>query len=140
MDPASRNLKLHVEITIMKTKQSPKITSASWGEVRVENENKPFKDVKLYPGGCREWNWNETGTHHSPGIQPADIEELLKNDANIIILSKGFNERLQTGNEAKSFLSDRKIKFYILETEKAVEKYNELAKTEAPGALIHSTC
>ena len=30
------------------------------------------KDFKLYPGGGREWDWNETGTRHVPGIQPGD--------------------------------------------------------------------
>jgi hypothetical protein len=36
------------------------------------------KDFKLYPGGGREWDWTETNTGHVPGIQPADVEELLE--------------------------------------------------------------
>jgi hypothetical protein len=34
------------------------------------------KDFKPYPGGGRQWDWDETGTRHSSGSQPADLEEL----------------------------------------------------------------
>jgi len=37
------------------------------------------KDFKLYPGGGREWDWRETNTEHVPGIQHADVQELLEN-------------------------------------------------------------
>ncbi len=48
--------------------RSPKITHLSWGRLEVEGQDGPFKDAKLYPGGAREWDWNETGTSHEPGI------------------------------------------------------------------------
>ena len=119
--------------------QSPSVTSLKWGEVKTSDGN-TYKDVKLYPGGSREWDWNETGTRHSPGIQPADIQELLDNDAQILILSKGINERLQTTDETIKMLEQNDIPYHILQTEEAVKKYNELRKDQAVGALIHSTC
>jgi len=118
---------------------SPKINSISWGKLITEDQIK-YKDAKLYPGGSREWDWNETGTHHVPGIQPADVEELLEHGADIVILSKGFDERLQVCSETIDLLQNKGIDFYILQTEKAVEKYNELTENQAVGALIHSTC
>ncbi len=63
---------------------SPRITHMSWG--RLEVGGKSFKDAKLYPGGAREWDWRETGTHHMPGIQPADLAELLEHGAEIVVL------------------------------------------------------
>jgi hypothetical protein len=48
-----------------------------------------------WPGGCREWDWSETGTRHSPGIQPADAEELLDAGAMEVVLSQGMEERLE---------------------------------------------
>jgi hypothetical protein len=54
----------------------PRITHLSWGRIEVEG-GRTFKDAKLWPGGVREWDWNETGTRHRPGVQPADVEELL---------------------------------------------------------------
>ncbi len=54
---------------------SPHITHMSWG--RLEVAGKLFKDAKLYPGGSREWDWRETGTHHVPSIPP---EESTRNE------------------------------------------------------------
>ena len=59
-----------------RTPGSPGIKHLSWG--RLETEHGEFKDAKLFPGGAREWDWNETGTRHEPGVQPADVEELLE--------------------------------------------------------------
>ena len=44
----------------------------------VVDDRTSFRDAKLFPGGSRKWDWNETGTHHTPGIQPADVKELLE--------------------------------------------------------------
>lgn len=122
------------------TLKSPQVTQFSWGVTQVEGYDKPFKDVKLYPGGAREWNWDETGTRHSPGIQPADVEELLEHGAKIVVLSKGVQERLQTCPETLEMLEAKGIRVYVLQTEIAIERYNLLAQSEAVGALIHSTC
>ena len=56
--------------------RSPRITHISWGRMEVDGLG-TGKDFKLYPGGGRAWDWNETGTRHVPGIQPADVAELL---------------------------------------------------------------
>lgn len=120
-------------------KTSPKIKTVQWGKVITDNGIQ-YKDAKLFPGGSRNWDWTETGTHHKPGIQPADVEELLDHGAQSIVLSQGFHERLHVCEETKSLLNDKKIDFFILKTGKAVEKYNDLCDKEPVGALIHSTC
>ena len=119
---------------------SPKIKNISWGKVDVEGNDKTFKDVKLYPGGVREWDWNETGTSHSPGIKKEDIDELLEHGSEIIILSRGKLKRLKTTTELKNYLEKNNIEYYILQTDKAVKKYNQLVHEKKVGALIHSTC
>jgi len=118
---------------------SPKINSISWGKLITEDGN-TYKDAKLFPGGAREWDWNETGTHHVPGIQPADVEELLKQGSEVVVLSRGFHERLQVCKTTIQLLEKKGIDFHILQTQKATEKYNQLLKEHAVGALIHSTC
>lgn len=123
----------------MKTDQiSPKIESLSWGKLKTSNH--VYKDAKLFPGGSRTWDWGETGTHHIPGIQPADVQELLDHGAEVIVLSRGINERLQTCDETKTLLEEQDCQYFILQSEKAVEKYNSLCTSEPVGALIHSTC
>lgn len=123
-------------------KQSPRINEISWGKVRVEanGEDVSYKDVKLWPGGSRAWDWNETGTSHNPGIQPADVEELVDHGARAVVLSRGMNQRLKVKPETLEWLQERDIAAHVLETKQAVARYNELAEDIPVGALIHSTC
>jgi len=124
----------------METNTSPKIETCTWGTVEVEGEGS-FKDSKLYPGGARGWDWNETGTSHQPGIQPADVRELIDNGAEVVVLSRGKNRRLQVMDETIDRLEEEGVEVDVLETDRAVERYNELADAgRAVGALIHSTC
>jgi hypothetical protein len=119
---------------------SPSITSIEWGRIEVAGGLGPFKDAKLFPGGAREWDWRETGTRHSPGIQPADVQELLENGATRVVLGLGVWERLGVCAETRQLLEERDVRVEALQTSRAVERYNELAETEPVGALIHSTC
>jgi len=99
------------------------------------------KDFKLWPGGGRPWDWTETDTHHIPGIQPADMDELIEYGAEEIVLSKGMLLALQTCPESTALLESRNIKFHIAETKKAAEIYNRLLEDGAAvGGFFHSTC
>ena len=124
----------------MMPKSSPHITRFSWGQIEIEGLDKAFKDAKIYPGGAREWDWNETGTHHEPGIQPTDVQELLEKGANVVVLSKGVYERLQVCPETLQLLNNNKVIFHVLQTEKAVTLYNQLCGNKSVGGLFHSTC
>ena len=120
------------------TTYSPRITHLSWG--RLETEDGAFKDARLFPGGTEEWDWNETGTTHDPGIQPADVERLLERGATVIVLSRGFHERLGIAPETRVMLEKKEIPAHIAQTEEAANLYDKLRDTEKVGALIHSTC
>ena len=118
---------------------SPRIAHISWG--RLEDEgNSPFKDAKVCPGGARAWDWRETGTRHSPGIQPGDVQELIDRGAEAVVLSKGIWERLQVCPETLKSLADSDIAVEVLQTEEAVKRFNELRKSMPVGGLFHSTC
>ncbi len=117
---------------------SPRITHMSWG--RLEVDGKSFKDAKLYPGGAREWDWRETGTRHVPGIQPADVAELLEHGAEIVVLSKGVWKRLGVCPETLTLLQEKGVAVEVLQTEAAVTRYNVLRETARVGGLFHSTC
>lgn len=124
----------------MMNNTSPQITHFEWGVTQVEGYPTAFKDVKLFPGGARAWDWSETGTRHIPGIQPADVQELLDHGAEIVILTKGVHQRLQTCPATLELLTAQNVEVEVLQTEQAVERYNVLCATQAVGALIHSTC
>ena len=119
---------------------SPRIKHLSWGSIKVEGQEKPFKDAKLFPGGSREWDWRETGTQHVPGIQPADVLELLEHGATEVILSKGIYKQLHVCSETIQMLEERGITTHILQTKEAVRLYNELREKKSVGGLFHTTC
>jgi hypothetical protein len=118
---------------------SPRVLAVSWGRIEVEGVG-VFKDAKLYPGGAREWDWNETGTRHQPGVQVADVEELIEHGATVILLSRGMQLQLAVPESTVESLRERGITVHVAETTAAVEKYNELAGSQRVGGLFHTTC
>jgi hypothetical protein len=119
---------------------SPRIVSHEWGVIDVEGAGR-FRDAKLWPGGGREWDWDETGTHHEPGIQPTDLDELLTHDPEVVVLSRGRELRLQAMTETIAALQDQNIEVVHDETSRAIDAYNRLAADgRRVAALLHSTC
>ena len=119
---------------------SARINHVSWGRLEVEGKAEPYKDAKLFPGGSCEWNWRDTGTSHKPGIQIADVQELLDHGARVVVLSRGMAECLHIPRETLEFLKQRQITVHVLPTQHAVVLYNKLAQTELVGGLFHTTC
>lgn len=120
--------------------QSPRIQQHDWGHLEVEGLGK-FKDAKLWPGGGRSWDWNETGTQHQPGIQPADVTELLEHEPEVVVLSRGRQLRLETCAETFALLESRQLEVVHRETGAAIDEYNRLAAGgRRVAALLHSTC
>ena len=120
--------------------RSPRIIDVSWGRLEVDGEAEPYKDAKLFPGGSCQWNWRETGTAHRPGIQIADVQELLEHGSKVVVLSRGMAECLHVPRETLDFLEQRQIAVYVLPTTEAAALYNKLAQTEPVGGLFHTTC
>jgi len=119
------------------------ITNLSWGqmEVKIGGQIYHFKDCKIWPGGARAWEWRETGTEHSPGIQPADLEELLAHGIEEIVLTRGVLGRLDICAETEALLHEQGIPYHIEKTKQAVTLFNDLAKQgKRVGGLFHSTC
>lgn len=121
------------------SRSSPRIADLSWGRIEIEGEG-VFKDAKLFPGGAREWDWGETGTGHSQGIQPADVEELLEHGATEVVLGTGVYGRLRVSPKTVELLESKGIAFHELRTNKAVELFNELRERVPVGGLFHTTC
>src|SRR4051812_31423333 len=91
------------------------------------------KDFRLYPGGGDAWDWSLTGTQHSPGIQPADVEDLLARGATVLVLSRGMRLRLEVDPRTMALIEERGIIVHMAETTDAVAIYNELAEAQPIG-------
>jgi hypothetical protein len=125
---------------VSSTERSPKVSDHSCGQIEIEGLGS-FRDVKLWPGGGREWDWEETGTRHNPGIQPADVEELLGTNPEVVVLSKGRERRLKTCQETIRLLQENEVTVVREETSVAIAEYNRLAQSSRRvAALIHITC
>jgi hypothetical protein len=122
-----------------KTRPPPRIVQICWGRMQVEGLG-VGKDFKLYPGGGRAWDWAETGTRHSPGIQPADVEELVARGATTVVLSRGMDNQLQVHPDTCRYLDERSVTVHVAETREAVRIYNDLTEGTLVAGLFHSTC
>lgn len=124
----------------MRRGDPPAIAADAWGRIELE-DGRTFKDVKLWPGGAREWDWRETGTGHGPGIQPADVDELLEHEAEVVVLTRGRLGRLRIPDETLARLEEAGVEAVVLKTAEALERYEELREQgRAVAALVHSTC
>jgi hypothetical protein len=139
LDPLKRQLE-EASASVVAAVPSPKISRIAWGEMEVDGLGKD-KDFKLWPGGGRPWDWNETGTRHDPSIQPADVRELLDRGSTVVVLSRGQELQLQTSPGTLDLLRERGVTVHTEETRAAVKLYNDLADEGVPvGGLFHSTC
>ena len=118
---------------------SPAIDDDGWGTITVEGRT--YRDVKLWPGGARAWDWTETGTDHDRGIRPDDVRELLDHGATHVLLSRGRDRRLQVPQTTVELLERSGVTCEVLDTGAAIARYGALrAAGAAVGALLHTTC
>ncbi|MGH8834333.1 MAG: Mth938-like domain-containing protein [Actinomycetes bacterium] len=119
---------------------SPLVVDHGWGYVEIEKLGR-FRDVKLWPGGGRAWDWRETGTDHRPGILPADVTELLDRRPDLVILSCGRQGQLGVSPETVSLLEAHGVSVVREKTDVAMATYNRLAaEGRRVAGLFHSTC
>jgi hypothetical protein len=119
---------------------SPRVLDDGWGYVEIDRLGR-FRDVKLWPGGGRGWDWRETGTDHRPGILPADVLELLDHDPDVLILGCGREGRLGVSPDTVALLEDRGVEVVREKTDAALATYERLAtEGRRVAALLHTTC
>lgn len=124
------------------------IASCEWGRITVVNEKSnqitSHRDCRIHPMGCEEWDWCKSNTHHQPGIQFSDIEDLLQVHPNVtnVILSMGMKNALNIHPNTIHTMQQKypKVNLHTLTTMDAVALYQKLYKTHLVIALLHSTC
>ena len=119
------------------------ITHLSWGKMEIDLGGKTyrFKDCKIWPEQAVAWDWTLTGTDHEPGIQPADIEEILAQGINVLVLSLGMELKMQVCPETEDLLKSRGIEYHKANTKKAVALFNRFfTEGRRVGGIFHSTC
>jgi hypothetical protein len=123
----------------MTTSHQPAIASFRWGRVE-DSRGAVFKDARFSPAGTEEWDWRATGTRHVPGIQIADLEDLLHTPVQTILLSRGVDLVLQVPQATFDFARHHAREVLVLQSEAAVAEYNRRVASEPVILLLHSTC
>jgi hypothetical protein len=131
----------------------PVIEENKWGYIKIKFKNKIFEygkkigeraDVIIWYNGLVKWNWKNKLTlsnGHNPGVSKKAVQYLEKKGCKIIIISKGYDNVLQTDKDVINYLKNNKITVYHLNSENAAKKWNELIKKDKKvGILFHSTC
>ena len=88
-------------------------------------------DVKLFPGGEKDWDWRETG------IQPADVKESMFTGIKMILLFRGVWKRLETTPESVTVLEKAGIATGQLQTEACIDRHNSLRSHVCGGSDSH---
>jgi len=129
-------------IFFCQVKSAPHIDDIKWGEIIVSFDNKKhvYHDAKLWTTKSKEWNWRETGTHHVPGIQIADLKEFI-DEVDIVILTRGMDLVLQVPQATVDYVKAKGKQCHVGETKEMVTLYNALiTEGKKVGGVFHSTC
>ncbi len=120
-----------------KPPKCPLVLKCSRGRIKVAGFQSRFRDVQLSVNGAEPWDWTDTGTHHVPGVQVADI--LSVPPSPVLVVGLGTQRRLQVSAEARAHLDEKGILLVERETSRAVAIYNCYVELGVEvSALIHS--
>ena len=119
------------------------INSTQFGNVIIDG--KKYNQVLIIGGSVMERDYEKLkelfGTSHKIGDW--EIEELLKQNPEIIIIGTGQNGAMDIDKPAANLRKQagREIEIIIAKTPEAIEIYNEKIKQDKKvNALIHTTC
>lgn len=115
----------------------PTIESYSFGHMVINGESFR-KDVIIFPDGSILSPWWRREGHV---LAPADLQELLAAEPEIIICGTGAMGVMQPMAGLPQDLQNRDIEFMAFKTARAVETYNSLSGgKKRVGACFHLTC
>jgi len=118
-----------------------KIDSVRWGEIEVDGQE--FRQVLIIKDQVFERDSEKLhqlfDTSHKIGDW--EVEELFKDNPEVIIIGTGWAGVLNVSEELKAKSEKLQIGLRVLRTPKAVEEYNKLrGEGKRVNALIHTTC
>ena len=130
-------------IFVFASKTAPVIEKQSWGKITIALNSKTTDytgDVRLFPTHHEQWDWTKTNTHHSPGVQIADIAAIV-DAADIIIITRGMHLVLQVPQATIDYAKNKGKIVHVGQTEAMARLYNQLVKEgKSVGGLFHTTC
>ncbi len=121
----------------------PYINSTEFGNVVIDN--KKYNQVLIIGDSVMERDYNKLEELFSTSHEIGDweVEELLKENPEIIVIGTGQNGAMEVDKPAANLRKQagKEIEVITAETPKAIEIYNQKTKQgKRVNALIHTTC
>jgi hypothetical protein len=112
-----------------------KINHYSFGKITI-NGTTYSSDVIIFPDRVNSSWWRREG--HL--LQIPDLKEVMDANLPMVIIGTGYYSTMKVPKETVEYLKSNNIKIYIEDTQKAVERYNEITPQKQCVAALHLTC
>jgi len=112
------------------------IDSYQFGEIVIDGVSYNSDCIILGDTVQANW-WRREG--HSLSIE--DLQTLIAAKPSILVVGCGASGFMKVPDKTRQFLEEHNIKLEAFDTSKAVERFNELARTGSNvAAALHLTC
>lgn len=128
------------------------IVENKWGYCKVDFNGKIMEfgkphtnraDIIITDNNVELWDWKNEKTFcdtHSPGISKQLIDYMYQLGCMEIIISRGYHNVLETQDEILEYVESLGMSYHHLNSQNAIEKWNQLAGKSGLGLILHSTC
>ena len=112
------------------------IDSYQFGKIVIDGVE--YSSDCIILGNSVQANWWRKRGHL---LSAEDLEPVIKAKPTLLIVGSGKSGKMQIPNETRHFLLEEEIQLEIVDTNKAVERFNELSKTGVKiAAALHLAC
>ena len=112
------------------------IDSYKFGKIIIDG--KEYSSDCIVLGNSVETNWRRKKGHL---LSDKDLLPVINNKPTLLIVGNGRSGKMKIPNETRHFLLEEDIQLEIEDTNKAVERFNELSKTGVKiAAALHLAC
>ncbi len=112
------------------------IDSYKFGKIIIDGRE--YSSDCIVFGNSVKSNWQRKKGHL---LSDNDLQSVIKNKPTLLIVGSGKSGKMKIPNETRHFLLEEEIQLEIVDTNKAVKRFNELSKTGVKiAAALHLTC
>jgi len=112
------------------------IDSYKFGKIIING--KEYSSDCIVFGNSVKSNWHRKKGHL---LSDNDLQSVIKNKPTLLIVGSGKSGKMKIPNETRHYLLEEEIQLEIVDTSKAIKRFNELSKTGVKiAAALHLTC
>ena len=112
------------------------IDSYKFGKIIIDGVE--YSSDCIIFGNSVHSNWRRKQGHL---LSDKDLQPVIKAKPTLLIVGSGTSGKMKIPNETRHFLLEEEIQLETADTNKAVERFNELSKTGVKiAAALHLTC